>query len=390
MLSLEQVHQTLYSLIRTEYCAHFGLTNNEFQWPLYDGELRVDSHGLAFDSLLRMQVVSQAMDMFGLHDSAIGDKLLIEQSLSDWSQLVCKFQDGDTVLFRSSGTTGQPRGSRHLARDLLGEAAGFAEILSARGVVRRCVLLAPSHHIYGYIWGVLLPKIMGVPVVAFDESIKAVHGNLKEGDIVVALPTWWQYLLNGNRFPPGVRGVSSTQSLSGETWEGLLLRGLSGLLEVYGSSETAGIGYREQPWAELRLLSRWSAQGRCEPDELLEKTSGKLFEVPDRLRFESGERFRLNGRRDRKVQVAGHNVSTQEIAGRLAEHPDVVDVQVRLMRPGEGDRLKAIVVCRDAGGSRQRALLREWCRRRFLSYELPKLTFADSMPVNSMGKIGDW
>ncbi len=44
------------------------------------------------------------------------------------------------------------------------------------------------------------------------------------------------------------------------------------------------------------------------------------------------------------MQVAGINLYPERIAGIIREYPGVAEAEVRLMRPDEGDRLKAFIV----------------------------------------------
>ncbi|TAG32757.1 MAG: hypothetical protein EAZ34_09515 [Polaromonas sp.] len=57
--------------------------------------------------------------------------------------------------------------------------------------ISRVIVLAPTHHIYSFIWGVLLPLVLGVS--ALDADISALPP-LQSGDLMVAAPDQWVWL----------------------------------------------------------------------------------------------------------------------------------------------------------------------------------------------------
>ena len=111
--------------------------------------------------------------------------------------------------------------------------------------------------------------------------------------------------------------------------------------------------------------------------------------LPDRHRH---RHFRLAGRRDEAVQVAGVNVFPARVRAVLLEHPLVEACAVRRMSAGEGERLKAFIVPR--AGAAANALLPEleaWARERLSALECPRgWTFGDRLPVDERGKPADW
>jgi 4-coumarate--CoA ligase len=112
------------------------------------------------------------------------------------------------------------------------------------------VVLAPTHHIYGLIWGVLLPLVLNVHVVGADLDCLS---EFQSGDLVVAVPDQWAYLAESTRaWPAGVRGIFSTAPLAEAVHRKLTEKSAAGqaaplarLLQIYGSSETAGLAWRD-------------------------------------------------------------------------------------------------------------------------------------------------
>ena len=92
----------------------------------------------------------------------------------------------DEICFRTSGSSGAPKTCRHSLAGLWQEAAELAALFPG---TRRIVGLVPSHHIYGFLFTVLLPRALGLEPEAFVDlrgsSPGAVARQLRTGDLVV-------------------------------------------------------------------------------------------------------------------------------------------------------------------------------------------------------------
>ncbi len=293
------------------------------------------------------------------------------------------------VTFRSSGSTGAPRCVTHALASLEAEAAALASLV---GNGRRRVLSAvPAHHIYGFIHSVLLPQCLGgLPVVELRAHAPAALATLlRPGDLVLGHPAFWNAVQRelAGTLPTDVIGVTSTAPCPDSTALGLLQAGLARLLQIYGSSETAGVGWRDDPAAPYALLPGWRRNG----DGLLR--GHKAVQPPDLLVWEHDDRFRVLGRRDGAVQVAGFNVIPDQVRAALARHPGVADAAVRPMCQEEGNRLKAFVVpAADAADLDElQAELRRFAVATLTPAERPgAYSFGPALPRTELGKLTDW
>ena len=358
----------------------------EFEWPSYGERHEFGDHGLGLDSLERMDVSSRIMGFFELHETDIGDRLLIAQSLEQSAELVWRFSDSSNLCFRTSGSTGEPKEVSHSLSDLASEALTFAELTQAQ----RVVSLVPSHHIYGFIWSVLLPKALGASLLHGNEARRAAHSQLRQGDLLVAAPVWWHYF-TANKLPlaRGVIGISSTAPLDENTWSQISELGLLKLIEVYGASELGGIGYRAHRNSPFTLLDRWQ-QAPGEAGQLVRSDNKTRIACPDHLEFLGDREFSIQGRIDHQVQVAGSNVSPGFIARKIEQLEIVSQCQVRLMNPNEGNRLKAQLIIKRGLRPEDRRHIQHWCRHHLSVAERPHLTFVDRLSTNAMGKAKDW
>lgn len=385
-LSSDDVRRILFDLLVSEVCRSRNISSVEFEWQPVDDQLWLDESGLNASSIERLELASASSELFNLFDSPLGDRLLIAKTLDEWTALVIQFASNEQVTFRSSGSTGEPTCHTHSYRDLFDELDGYAEILSES---ERIISLVPAHHIYGFLWTVLLPNTLGVPALSFKASRAALHQDLQDNDLIVATPVWWEYIdRTGLKFKPGCIGVCSTGPLSGQIRDRLVAK-MHEFLEIYGSSETGGIGIRKGLAETYELLPRWqsiSAGG----DQLFRADNGCAVSLPDHIDSGGERAFRVSGRRDRMVQIAGHNVSPQKVTELLLQCEDIQDISVRMMRPEEGTALKALVVTEQADDLDVRNSIREQVARMLPAHERPQLTFKAEMPRNALGKLVDW
>lgn len=314
---------------------------------------------------------------------------------------------GDILSFRTSGSSGAPKTCSHGLADLEQEAAVLAGLFPG---TRRIVGLVPSHHIYGFLFTVLLPRALGLPADAVADlrgvSPGGVARRLRPGDLVVAYPDFWQaFAPVGGTLPDRVTGVSSTAPCPDEVARAVVAAGMTRLVQVYGSSETAGVGWRDGPDQDYRLFPYWetkdtpaaSAQAGAVLTRVRADGGRADYPLQDKLAWSAPGSFRPAGRIDHAVQVGGVNVFPGYVADVLRMHPEVREASVRLMRPDEGGRLKAFVVPRAgapaAGGEAAalRARLGAWIGERLPAPERPAAySFGPALPRQASGKLSDW
>jgi len=370
-------------------------------WP---AELRLDQATLGLDSLELYALATALSEALHLHEGGHGEALLQQPRFGDWLA-ICRtaLQGFDAQLtFRTSGSSGTPKSCTHELGWLAHEADHLAERLQATRRIQRVLSAVPAHHIYGFLFTVLLPQRLGSEVPVLDVRRHTPQGLarlLQPGDLLVSHPTHWALLAqHGGPLPAGVVGTSSTAPCPPELAQALLAQGLSRLVQVYGSSETAGIGWRDTPGGPYRLMAHW--QGRlsadAEPATHLRRSAPGLptqqHILQDRLSWLDARHFTLQGRLDQAVQVGGINVFPQRVQQVLCSHPDVAQAAVRLMAPHEGLRLKAFVVPAEGVDARTLpATLAQWVQGRLSAPEHPKAyTVGTALPLNALGKASDW
>ncbi|MBC7941016.1 MAG: 4-coumarate--CoA ligase [Chitinophagaceae bacterium] len=365
-------------------------------WP---PELALAEDGIGLDSLERLAVASALNEALHLHESGIEDLLLVRQRLGEWREVAADGLaafDGQ-LTFRTSGSNGVAKPCTHSLASLQQEVEHLATLTAG---ARRVLAAVPSHHIYGFLFTVLLPVRLDCEAVVDvrRQTPQALAQLLRPGDLLISHPAHWALVArHAGRLPAGVHGVTSTAPCPDALAQGLEAIGLTRLTQVYGSSETAGIGTRSVPAAPYRLMPFWSRHAGEAGDsaQLLRMTpEGTVCPhvIQDRLEWQATREFRVGGRLDDAVHVGGTNVFPSQVRQVLLGHPDIADAAVRLMAPEEGQRLKAFIV--PAPGVDPDALRHEvwaWSEARLSAPARPKAyTVGRQLPCNAMGKLADW
>ena len=374
---------------------------------LDDAENAFSDSNLQLDSLELMALSIALSRAIHFDESHIDNNLFSYPTFANWLAISYKslIAFSQSITFKTSGSVGTNKHYRHEIAQLEQEAQYLGQLFKGR---RRILSAVPSHHIYGFIWTVLLPRYLGplIPVIDIRGiSSNALQSVLKSGDLIIAYPEFWQYLDEANvQFPIDIIGVNSSGPCATEVGINLLDKKLSDFYEVYGASETAGIGWRDHPSKPYTLFPFWQkAISDIEIIRLLADGNLLAFPLQDILHWSLPTQFIVKGRLDLLVQIGGTNVSLSGVRTKLLKHPLVKDAAVRVMRPNEGSRLKAFIVLNNHDYYSSKDVLKEvnqleitkqlqhYINTHLSTAERPKaLTFGLDIPVNNIGKLCDW
>lgn len=376
-----------------------------------DMSLRDD--GLGLDSLEMLELVTELNRRFGLHRTGIEDYLLIDPTLDRWGELLAEHlrllgAEAD-ITFSTSGSEGDPEHVAHGVARLMAEVAALSRDLldpSSTGQTRprnvrarggaprpldptgRVVSLVPPQHIFGFLFSALWPDATGTPVADLSHAGPGrLLATLKLGDVIVATPHHLSLALDAHArpdLPDGVAAIVSGAAAPAALWRRAGDLGLR-MVEVYGATQTGGIGWRTEAEAPFRLLSHVARRS----DGLFVK--GQALALQDEVTWDDARHFTLGARRDRIVQVAGVNVSLSSVRNALLACAGCADVAVRL--DTERGRLKAFVVPSDAGADASvlEAELRTEIARSLTAAARPQsYRFGPNLPRGPSGKLTDW
>ena len=356
--------------------------------------LSIDEDSLGFDSLSRLDLVLVVNRFFQLHTSGIEDYLLVRRGLGNWVALISQHlelrADHAQIAFQTSGSMGAPKTAIHDMPALTSEIEAILNEPHFEGTSERSqiISLVPPHHIYGFLFSCLLPSMMSAKTIALhQQSPLRSFALARSGDIVIATPYLWDKLAqSGVRFAPGVIGVTSGAPSSPTTWSIRETAGLSELVEVYGATETGGIGMRTAADQPFKLLGHLEREGERVRRKNL---AHPLLDIQDRMDWVDAHHFELAGRHDRAVQVAGVNVSLGHVADVIGSVDGVRSAEVRF----DGHRLRAFAVPEDI--ECETAPLENRIRRHLIQHLAAParpvdFTFGLAPPRGAMGKPINW
>lgn len=363
-------------------------------WPL---DTRIDKD-LGADSLELLMLATALNEALHMHESGMEDTLLARRSFKDWIDTAQNALDHycEKLTFRTSGSSGIPKPCSHDFGNLWQEVEELAGMFAGR---KRVLSAVPSHHIYGFLFTILLPQALGIPagnVIDIRASSPAgLARDLQAGDLIIGHPEFWHALgRTVPQLPSDIHGITSTSPIPDPVCNALEQAGLEKLFQIYGSTETGGIGWRNaigepyQLFTYLSFTEQALTLSRC-------MLSGINTSVPlqDALHPLSQRTFRIGTRHDSAVQVGGINVFPQRVQKLMEQHPEVSQAMVRLMRPDEGSRLKVFIVPQSHVSDMDalKLELQQWFETVLTIHEIPKaITFGSQLPKSASGKLSDW
>lgn len=386
MLKRSEIDRLVVSLIADEVGRARKRAVDLGVWSSWGPETTIDEDGIGVDSLTRLDLVARLNEFFHLHESGVEDYLLVRRTLGEWGEIVeagLKLS-AERVTFQSSGSAGAPKRATHETARLVAEIEAVWDRIGPR---KRVIAWTPPHHIYGFLFTALAPSRFALELVDARKKAPSLSG-ARAGDLIVATPFLWERLLRGGGVPEDVVGLTAAAPAPESQWRAAETAGLR-LVEIYGASETAGVGVRDSGSAPFELLPSWA---QASEDQLL-RADGALIDAPDRLDWTDARRFRPAGRRDGLVQVGGVNVDPEAVRATLLAHDWVAEAAVRLdAEAGADARLKAFVVL-DVARPDDAALsaLIAHCAAALSAPERPaQFRFGHALPRNAMGKLTDW
>ena len=264
------------------------------------------------------------------------------------------------ILF-TSGSTSEPTPISKSFAQLEAELETLESQWSSNIAGSTITSTVSHHHIYGLLFRLLWPLCAARPFVVRERDYWEELAKDAETFQPLAIISSPAHL---SRIPPvawpdcaSITAIFSSGGplLTAASFAAKLQLGQS-VTEVYGSTETGGIAWREQD-----KTSSWTCLPGVEinltpTDSLLQVRSGHLpdrnwFNSADRATPDEDGRFNLCGRADRIVKVGGKRISLTAIERILEQQTGVAEVRI-VPLPNRGDRLGAVIVL-DNDGNKQ-------------------------------------
>jgi acyl-coenzyme A synthetase/AMP-(fatty) acid ligase len=301
--------------------------------------------------------------------------------------------DCEALVAFTSGSTGRPQAHCKTWGSLVSDARSLFRDLGVDGSGAGAIVgTVPPQHVYGLETTVMLPLQNGLashsamPLLPADITAALTRGG--ERCWLATTPLHLQACVAENADLPNLAGiVCATMPLSAELARDAEKRWAAPVQEIYGCTEAGAVAVRRPAFA-----ARW----RARPGIALQRRDRDVWvagghlphpmKLPDRIELVSDTEFKLLGRPDDMVKIAGKRVSLEALNRELQRVPGVRDGVFFIPEdcPPGRPRLAALAVAPGCDGSAIRRALRE----RIDAVFLPRpLLIVDALPRGTMGKI---
>ena len=306
------------------------------------------------------------------------------------------------LLFFTSGSSGFPVGAFKTRENLESEGA-VLKALAQRKNIKKVVVTVPFVHIYGILAGLLLPLSLGDVTLVVKEDFLPYEllEEAKDGEtLIVTTPVFIKALgkLNESNDLSSCTFISSTGPLHSDDASLLESKYQTTLLQLFGSTETGGIAYKEGD------SSKWIPMDRAEVKTCDDKLSvsspfiskhlldGEIkeleqpFVTEDIIKLDE-DGFTLLGRSNKIIKIAGKRISATQIESILETIEDVNAAIVELVYKKELLRSEQILITLESSRELSKKEIKEKISEYYGVLTIPfKVNYVEKINYSAMGK----
>ncbi|MFK7751039.1 MAG: benzoate-CoA ligase family protein [Sedimentitalea sp.] len=376
----------------------------------------------AAPDLERIVVIGEAPDGTQSYDAFMAD--------AGPGTTVAVSPDDTAFWLYSSGSTGQPKGVRHVHASLQATSDTYgAQVL---GITADDVIFSAAKlfFAYGLGNGMTFPMSVGATAVLFNgrptpDGVTEILAR-EQPSIFCGVPTLYAAMIAhlDRKGRPDVAlrcCISAGEALPediGQRWKALwgvdILDGVGSteMLHIFLSNTPEDVVYgtsgRAVPGYDVRLVDESGQDvGSGEIGELLVRGAsaadgywnkrdksratfeGEWTRTGDKYELTDDARYIYCGRTDDMFKVSGIWVSPFEVEQALSAHPAVLEAAVVAARDGEGlEKPKAFIVLNDASSDGLETALKDYVKERVGKWKYPRwIEFVSDLPKTATGKI---
>jgi cyclohexanecarboxylate-CoA ligase len=332
-------------------------------------------------------------------------------------------------ILYTSGTTGEPKGVTHTSNTLLSNLVPYIDSLHLTGD-DKVLMASPLAHQTGFLYGVMMPFLLGCPVVLQDVWNRKVAGDLFEQEgptfTMASTPFLADLTEEAETRPEAFAPLRIFLSAGAPIPRVLVRRATENLgatiASGWGMTENGAVTVTRPEDAPEKVFE---TDGRCLPGMEIRTVDaadkpvaageeGRLqvrgcsnfvgylkrpdldnidaegwFDTGDLARIDSEGYVRITGRAKDIIIRGGENVPVVEIEGLIYKHPDVADVAIVAM-PDErlGERACAFVTAKPGASLTLSQIAEFLLSQRVSKTYLPeRLEVVEALPRTPSGKI---
>ena len=286
------------------------------------------------------------------------------------------------IQMTTSGTTERPRYVTKTLDQLLDELAVLARVFPPARAVLSTV---PLSHLYGLLFGALLPLRLGARIVSHDALLPADLAAVIERehvDLLISTPAHLRAMATAT-MPAGLRVISSGARMPADLHAALAERHGWHVTDIYGSTETGGIATRSDPrhaWTPLPGVRVESLGERV----AVESPWCPRSELDDRIEVLADGTFQHLGRSQELVKIAGKRAEARALEAAVLALPGISDAAVLVHgAQGKEPRVALAVV-----GTAERDAITAAIRAQFDAVFAPKIIRSVArIPRTDRGKL---
>ena len=310
------------------------------------------------------------------------------------------------VMLLTSGSTGTPLVVSKTHRQLISEVILYVRSWHNQNIDETFAATVSHQHIYGLIFRLLMPIAAGQPFVSeMLNNPRQLLGRYGKRNLVwVASPAQLKRISGEILQDLPLTAIGRIYSSGGllEEEPAAVVRDVfdNPAVEVYGSTETGGMAWRQQmaqqknPWQLLEGVdARVNGAGLLEVCSAF--TENRWVTTGDKVALAEDGSFSLLGRADKIVKLEEKRVSLTALEMTLARAKEIAEVRVFLLE-GTRQQMAAVIVLSEQGvdvllGKGRKELIEQFKSRVGASHpahEVPRrYRFVGELPQNAQGKV---
>lgn len=340
---------------------------------------------------------SEQSDLIITLSKLSNDKIISEKDMAELN-----YSSSQKVILHTSGSTGKSKEIRKELHHVEREAKFLAKYLYHDMKEVSFYTTVGPQHIYGLLFASVLPISHGLrsynKQLSYPESLEHITS---EKCFLIASPAFLKRLKDTNLSlgdkKPFKRVFSSGGFLPDEVAETTSSLLNCKITQIYGSTETGGIAFKESPlektWTPFSCVDL-----KAQENATMLKSPfiiNDSYQLDDIIEFNKDGSFNLVGRNDSIVKIEEKRVALNEVENKLLESQLVLDVVVMAMETNRQFLVvamelnkKALDKFKDYEKKDINAYFRKYLSDYFHKTTLPKKwRYLDKLPRNSVGKL---